>query len=199
MATTYIVYYQQVGAEHFSKVRTEQPFAILSNLNVSSMYAISVIAANHNGFSSFSPTVSYHFPSADRWDYIASSDANHLSSAGVLFIVFFVLFLLFAVILSAVYFTRRPYLLPTFLLKLKKRPTSGANAGSVAFENPGYEREGQVRVLPGNGYSTETPAENPTTGWDRAELEAVREPAAAAAASGTAVSEQDGMRYTRFR
>ncbi|KRZ05898.1 Ig-like and fibronectin type-III domain-containing protein C25G4.10 [Trichinella zimbabwensis] len=196
MATTYIVYYQQVGAEHFSKVRTEQPFAILSNLNVSSMYAISVIAANHNGFSSFSPTVSYHFPNADHWDYIASSDGNHLSSAGVLFIVFFVLFLLFAVILSAVYFTRRPYLLPTFLLKLKKRPTNGATAGSVAFENPGYEREGQVRVLPGNGYSTETPAENPTTGWDRAELEAVREPAAPAA---TTVSEQDGMRYTRFR
>ncbi|KRX96350.1 Ig-like and fibronectin type-III domain-containing protein C25G4.10, partial [Trichinella pseudospiralis] len=201
MATTYIVYYQQVGAEHFSKVRTEQPFAILSNLNVSSMYAISVIAANHNGFSSFSPTVSYHFPNADHWDYIASSDGNHMSSAGVLFIVFFVLFLLFAVILSAVYFTRRPYLLPTFLLKLKKRPTNGAAAGSVAFENPGYEREGQVRVLPSNGYSTETPAENPATGWDRAELEAVREPAATTTTttSPTTVSEQDGMRYTRFR
>lgn len=69
------------------------------------------------------------------------------SAAGTVLAVIFCLLLAAVLILAAVYFTRRPYRLPTFLLKLTQRTrmqtqTNGTTA--VAFENPGYDREAQV-------------------------------------------------------
>ncbi|CDW55065.1 carboxypeptidase e [Trichuris trichiura] len=189
MHTTYIVYYQEEGSDRIEKVRTENTFAILTDLNASATYTISMVAANHNGFSSFGPVIQYSSAALANWDHSAYEEGG-TSSAGIVFAVFFCLFIAFAVVLSIIYFTRKPYHLPAFILKLKKRPAGDQPSSAVAFENPGYEREGQVRVLPANGYTAEPPAEDPTSGWDRPELEAIREPQQ---------REQDGMRYTRFR
>lgn len=62
--------------------------------------------------------------------------------------VLFCLLLAAVLVLAAVYFTRRPYRLPTFLLKLTQRrirqPQNNGGGAAVAFENPGYDKEGQV-------------------------------------------------------
>jgi len=84
-------------------------------------------------------------------------------------------------VLAAIYFTRRPYMLPSFLLKLTKRKrlqTQNGN-GAVAFENPGYDREAQVHGLPGDrtGSSMTDGAANGSTsngnaaGWEHPHLE----------------------------
>lgn len=65
--------------------------------------------------------------------------------AGTVLGVIFCLLLAAVIVLAIVYFTRRPYKLPAFLLKLRSRASTHRSAAdSVAFENPGYDREGQV-------------------------------------------------------
>ncbi len=67
------------------------------------------------------------------------------STAGKYIAVVFCLLLAAVIILAVIYFSRKPTRLPAFLMKLRNRHQFRGD--SVAFENPGYDREGQVGIF----------------------------------------------------
>ncbi|VDP43414.1 unnamed protein product, partial [Soboliphyme baturini] len=59
LVEVYIVYYKPSYVSNYLKFRTEKNWAVLTDLNVSATYEVTVTAVNQNGFSNFPPSVSH--------------------------------------------------------------------------------------------------------------------------------------------
>lgn len=140
----HIVYYKETSEENYHKITTREKYVIVP-VKSATDYQFTMLTKNSKGFGMFAPIVAHSAA------YYSESVSSGSMGNGTVFLIIAALLILAALVLSAVYFTRRPQQMPTALLKVFKRNHPAAN-GAVAFENPGYDvdGEGHVHGLPGD-------------------------------------------------
>uniref|UniRef100_A0A915K9V9 Ig-like and fibronectin type-III domain-containing protein C25G4.10 n=1 Tax=Romanomermis culicivorax TaxID=13658 RepID=A0A915K9V9_ROMCU len=150
---------------------SKSPYALVSNIDSSKQYNLTIICKNAYGYSTF--------PIPYTYSPIVLNDESKISqsstSGGVIFLIILLLLLIVSAALSFVYFSRRPEKMPSFMLNALQRKNAQDN-GAVAFENPGYdtEREGRVHGLPGDPIVPSTNVGARTNGYANAGYESAQ-------------------------
>ncbi|VDK59836.1 unnamed protein product [Anisakis simplex] len=170
----YAVYYRPEDSDDDYKImKTSENEIIINDLDPNTNYDLALVSANALG----------HSPFVEAKILSRTHDSSG-SSFGAFLAAVFVL-LIAAGIIFGVMYVSRTNTIPVIMRKWQRSEPLSDRDPTVAFENPGYGNEVQIRGL---GRGENNPAFAPAD-WQAAELEAVEQPTGEA---------NNGMRYAKL-
>ncbi|VDN44154.1 unnamed protein product, partial [Gongylonema pulchrum] len=204
----YAVYYRQENSDaDFTVVKTSSTEVVLDNLDPNTNYDLALVSANALGHSPFlemkivgtsgnvfsktlaifknflkfgSEAQEYESVRTDAYESTVQCYAG--STGHTVTTLFFFLFLIAAAAACTLY-TVRTNAWPKILQKLNRNHPLSDRDPTVAFENPGYGTEVQIRGLAGHSDPVSA------TEWQNADLEV---------ADNMATEANNGMRYAKL-